>query len=106
MPFQPERWQLSQAAREWLADEGMRHADRVELLIALFADEHGGNAPTYQVLAEAMSDALAPRVFNRGTIYIYVMGLIAEGRAELKRGALFLRESRYSHPLLWRRARH
>lgn len=73
----------------------MRQRDRVELVIAFYAAEHGGNTPTYEKIGQVMG-------IPRANAHRFAMELTQpwERRAIKTNGKFWLVNSVYSHPII------
>jgi hypothetical protein len=69
--------------------------DRVELVIAFYALDHGGNSPTYEEIGAVLN-------IPRANAHRFAMELTRpwERRAIKRDGKIWLVQSDYSHPVL------
>jgi hypothetical protein len=91
-----------------LQDRRLKQYDRVELIVAFYAGDHGGCSPSWQEIADVLT--LAPRKqrkghksaakVSKGNAYIYGMQLVGRGRARSLDGKFWLTHSQYSHPVI------
>jgi hypothetical protein len=87
------RWEPPAALKNLLLEAALKSRDKVELVIAYYSLDHGGNAPSMKETADVLGIA-------RQNVERRILELIAEGRAERLDGKLILRKSSYSHPAL------
>lgn len=96
-PFVPDydTWEPPSELLDLLTQKHLRQRDRVELIVAFYAADHGGNSPTYEKIGEVMD-------IDRGNAYKYAMQLCQpwECRAVKKNGQFWLVDSEYSHPVI------
>jgi len=96
-PFQPDldEWIPPDELIELIANKDLLQRDRVELIIAFYAADHGGNTPTYEKIGKIMG-------ISTGNAFNYAMQLTRpwECRAVKKNGEFFLVNSQYSHPVI------
>lgn len=88
-------WEPPSELLDLLTQGSLRQRDRVELVVAFYAAEHGGNSPTYEKIGEIMD-------IDRGNAYKYAMQLCSpwECRAIKKNGQFWLINSEYTHPVI------
>jgi len=87
------RWEPPQTLQDLLTDSSLKVRDKVELVIAFYSQDHGGNAPSMKEIGDVLGIA-------RQNVERRVLELVAQGRAERLDGKLILRRSSYSHPAL------
>lgn len=96
-PFMPDydQWEPPTELLEMIAQKKLRQRDRVELVIAFYAADHGGNSPTYEKIGEILG-------IPRGNAYKFAMELtMAHQRRAVKRnGQFWLINSEYTHPVI------
>jgi hypothetical protein len=88
-----DQWEPPSELLEMIAAKKLRQRDRVELIIAFYAVDHGGNSPTYEKIGEVLRT-------SRGNAYKFAMELTMpwECRATKKNGQFWLLNSQYTHP--------
>jgi len=95
--FEPDYddWEPPDELSDLLSQKQLYQRDRVELVIAFYAAEHGGNTPTYEKIADIMH-------IPRSNAYKFAMQLCSpwEKRAVKKNGKFWLIDSEYSHPVI------
>jgi hypothetical protein len=79
----------------------MYQRDRVELIVAFYAADHGGNSPTFDEIADVMK-------ISRSNAHKYALELTlpTENRAVRRNGQYWLVSSVYTHPLIKERFPH
>lgn len=78
---------------ELMADPALAQADRLELVVAYYAADNGGNSPSFEIIAEWMGIA-------KKTAHHVAMIMAAHGRAVSRRGKFWLTASQYTHPFI------
>jgi len=95
--FEPDldQWDAPEELLELIADKKLRQRDRVELVIAFYAADHGGVSPTYEEIGKIMG-------ISAGNAFNYAMELTRpwECRAVKRNGKFWLVNSQYSHPVI------
>jgi hypothetical protein len=96
--LQCDEWTPPPDLLDLLKDTSIRQRDRVELIIAYYAADHGGNSPPFQIIADVMG-------ISKGNAYRYALELAQpwRGRAVRRDGQFWLVESQYTHPVIKRR---
>jgi hypothetical protein len=89
-------WEPPDELLQLLKDTSIRQHTRVELIVAFYAYDHGGNAPPFQLIADIMD-------ISKGNAYRYAMTLAARGSAISRHGDFWLVDSKYTHPLVKKR---
>lgn len=90
-----DQWEPPDQLLELMANKHLRQRDRVELIIAFYAADHGGNSPTYEKIGEILGA-------SKGNAYKFAMELTQpwECRAVKRNGQFWLINSRYTHPVI------
>lgn len=90
-----DQWEPPMELMELLTQKRLRQRDRVELVIAFYAADHGGNSPTYDKIGEVLST-------SKGNAYKFAMELTQsnERRAVKRNGQFWLINSQYTHPVI------
>lgn len=100
MPVRAENepWDPPEELLEIIADRKLHQRDRVELVIAFYAADHGGTPPTYDEIAAVIG-------IHRQNAYRFAMELLQtpHPRAVRRNGKFWLIDSRYSHPIIKKR---
>lgn len=95
--FEPDYdiWEPPDELLDLLADKRLKQRDRVELVIAFYAADHGGNSPSFQHIADIMG-------ISKGNAYKYAKELTQDPfkRAVHRNGEFWLTNSTYTHPVI------
>ena len=88
-------WEPPSELLDMLHNKKLLQRDRVELVVAFYAESHGGNSPTYEKIGEIMC-------IPRPNAYRFAMELTMgdHPRAIKRNGKFWLLNSQYSHPLI------
>lgn len=73
----------------------MYQRDRIELIVAFYASEHGGNSPTFECMGKILK-------CGRSNAFLYAMELTRDDqrRAVRRNGKFWLVNSQYTHPVI------
>ena len=90
-----DQWEPPDDLLDMLSDKKLRQRDRVEMIIAFYAADHGGNSPTFDEIGAILG-------ISKGNAYKYAMELTqdSERRAKRKNGTFWLVNSEYTHPVI------
>lgn len=70
-------WKPKKEIQKQLADPTMCGLDKVRLVIQIYAQDHGGNTPTYRTIAQVLDD-------GPGNIHRYISVMVEQGRVRRK----------------------
>src|SRR5579862_1401054 len=87
-------WEIPPTLNELIHDPALRVRDKVELAIAFYSRDHGGNAPSLAETARILGIA-------KQNVEKRLLELANQGRVERVDGKLVLKKTEQSHPLAW-----